>query len=147
MGIATDTDVQAGASKGSAVDHPAHYNLHPSRVEAVEVIEYLTGNLFNTVKYVWRADHKGKTVEDIEKSIWYIKRELGRNVFELPTVPQFVFDKTDRYVAAEPDKLRASIVFMSVDAHRDLSTYKENLRRTLVLLEELLERERAAAKN
>ena len=137
MGVATNTDVQTRATEGSAVDHPAHYNSHPSRVEAIEVIEYLTGNMFNTVKYVWRAAHKGKVVEDIQKSIWYIKRELGRVIIELPTIPQHVLDKTDRYVAAEPDKLRASIVFMSVDAHRELSTYKENLRRTLTLLEEL----------
>lgn len=129
---------------GSAVEHPAHYNLHPSNVEAIEVIEYLTGNMFNTVKYVWRADHKGKVIEDIQKSLWYIKRELGRHITELPTIPQYVFDKTNAYVAAEPDKLRASIVFMSVEAHRELSTYKENLRRTVFLLEQLLERELAA---
>lgn len=136
-----DTGIKA---KGSAVENPIHYNLHPSGIEAIEVIEHLTGNLFNTVKYVWRADHKGKVIEDIEKSLWYIKREIGRFITELPVVPKYVFEKTDAYVAAEPDKLRASIVFMAVDAHRDLSTYKENLRRTVDLLDQLLERERAA---
>lgn len=130
---------------GSAVEHPQHYNAHPSGVEAIDVIEHLTGNIFNTVKYVWRADHKGKTVEDIEKALWYIKRELFRNVTEIPTVPQHVFEKTNKYVAAETDKLRASIVFMSVDAHRELPTYKENLRRTVSLLEQLLERERSSS--
>lgn len=139
MANATQEDARPAVT-GSAVEHPAHYNLHKSGVEAIEVIEYLTGNMFNTVKYVWRADHKGKVVEDIQKSIWYIKRELGRFVTDLPTIPQHVFDKTDKYVAAEQDKLRASIIFMAVDAHRDLSTYKENLRRTLVLMEQLLER-------
>jgi hypothetical protein len=141
---ATQESTTSSKVTGSAVEHPAHYNLHKSGVEAIEVIEFLTGNLFNTVKYVWRADHKGKTVEDIEKSLWYIKRELVRFITELPTIPKYVFEKTDAYVAAEPDKLRASIVFMAVDAHRDLSTYKENLRRTVDLLDQLLERERAA---
>lgn len=143
MANATQGDTIAKVT-GSAVENPIHYNLHPSGVEAIEVIEHLTGNIFNTVKYVWRADHKGKTVEDIEKSLWYLKRELGRFITELPTVPNYVFEKTDAYVAAEPDRLRSSIVFMAVDAHRDLSTYKENLRRTVDLLEQLLERERAA---
>lgn len=141
---ATQESTTSSKVTGSAVEHPAHYNLHPSGIEAIQVIEHLTGNLFNTVKYIWRADHKGKTVEDIQKALWYIKRELVRHVTELPTVPQYVYEYTDRYVAAEPDKLRASIVFMSVDAHRELSTYKENLRRAVVLLEQLLERERAA---
>lgn len=133
------------AAASSAVDHPLHYNSHPSRIEAVEVIEYLTGNMFNTVKYIWRADHKGKPVEDIEKALWYAKRELGRFIQYIAPVPQFVFDKTDKYVAAEEDKLRASIVYVAVDAHRDLDTYKENIRRVIVLLEQLLEQTKPAA--
>jgi hypothetical protein len=129
---------------GSAVDHPRHYNSHKSGIEAIEVIEYLTGNMFNTVKYIWRANHKGKPVEDIEKALWYAKREAGRFIQYIAPVPQFVFDKTDKYVAAEEDKLRASIVYVAVDAHRDLSTYKENIRRVVVLLEQLLEQAKTA---
>lgn len=128
------------APTASAVDHPIHYNSHKSGVEAIDVIEFLTGNMFNTVKYIWRANHKGKPVEDIEKALWYAKRELVRVVTELATVPQHVYELADRYVTHEEDKLRASIVYVAVDAHRDLSTYKENVRRTVELLDELLER-------
>lgn len=135
MSNAVETAVTA-----SAVDHPVHYNSHKSGVEAIDVIEFLTGNMFNTVKYIWRANHKGKPVEDIEKALWYAKRELVRVVTELATVPQHVYELADRYVTHEEDKLRASIVYVAVDAHRDLSTYKENVRRTVELLDELLER-------
>jgi hypothetical protein len=28
------------------------------------------------VKYITRADHKGNRKQDLEKAIWYLKREL-----------------------------------------------------------------------
>jgi hypothetical protein len=35
-------------------------------------------NLGNAVKYIWRADLKGKQVEDLKKAVWYINREIER---------------------------------------------------------------------
>lgn len=35
-------------------------------------------NLGNSVKYIWRCGDKGKTTEDINKAIWYLKQELKR---------------------------------------------------------------------
>ena len=35
-------------------------------------------NLGNCLKYVARADHKGKPIEDLEKALWYLQRELAR---------------------------------------------------------------------
>lgn len=57
------------------VNHPRHYNLHPSGVEAVDVCEQMSFNVGNAVKYLFRHEHKGG-VEDLRKSLWYIKREL-----------------------------------------------------------------------
>lgn len=34
-------------------------------------------HLGNVIKYVWRADEKGNTLEDLEKAKWYIERELA----------------------------------------------------------------------
>lgn len=45
--------------KGSAVDHPAHYNSHPSGIECIDVVENMGFNVGNAVKYLWRADLKG----------------------------------------------------------------------------------------
>ena len=35
-------------------------------------------SLGNAVKYIARADHKGKPVEDLEKALWYIRHEIER---------------------------------------------------------------------
>lgn len=60
------------------VNHPDHYNGHPSGVEAIDVVEHMSFNLGNAVKYIWRCDLKGKTVEDLEKAKWYINREIAK---------------------------------------------------------------------
>ena len=61
----------------NTVDHPPHYNRHPSGVECITIVEHMTFNIGNAMKYLWRADHKGK-IEDLEKAVWYIQREIQR---------------------------------------------------------------------
>lgn len=61
-----------------AVDHPAHYNANPSGVECITVVEHLSFNVGNAVKYLWRADEKGRPLEDLEKAAWYVAREIAR---------------------------------------------------------------------
>jgi hypothetical protein len=34
--------------------------------------------LGNAMKYIWRADLKGDAIEDLEKAVWYIRREIER---------------------------------------------------------------------
>lgn len=62
----------------SNVDHPKHYNSHPSGIEAVDLCELLSFNLGNAVKYLMRADHKGARAEDLKKAAWYLRREAKR---------------------------------------------------------------------
>jgi len=59
------------------VNHPPHYNVHPSGIECIQVVEHMGFNLGNAIKYIWRADEKGKTVEDLKKAKWYIEREIA----------------------------------------------------------------------
>ena len=61
----------------SSVNHPDHYNAIPG-VECIDVVEHLPFNIGNAIKYLWRCDHKGKDVEDLEKACWYIRREIAR---------------------------------------------------------------------
>lgn len=78
-------DLHKGASS-DPVDHPAHY--HPGTYEAINVIEawQLGFCLGNAVKYISRAGHKPspsqtkeeKYIEDLEKSIWYLRRDIER---------------------------------------------------------------------
>jgi hypothetical protein len=60
------------------VDHPAHYNAHPSGIECIAVVEHMSFNLGNAIKYIWRADEKGNALEDLRKAAWYVQRELLR---------------------------------------------------------------------
>lgn len=55
----------------------AHYRL--GKVELIDLIERLTFNVGNAVKYLVRAGRKSESpVEDLEKAIWYAERELFR---------------------------------------------------------------------
>lgn len=89
------------------VNHPSHYNSHPSGVECITITEHMTFNVGNAVKYLWRAGLKDrpapidlanvpknitgvkqlmdaaamthiKHIEDLNKARWYIDRELKR---------------------------------------------------------------------
>jgi len=58
--------------------NPEHYK--GKTMEAIDVIEDfdLGYNLGNVVKYVLRADHKGKRLEDLKKAAWYLNREINK---------------------------------------------------------------------
>lgn len=60
------------------VNHPPHYNSHPSGVEAITICEHMNFCIGNAIKYLWRADRKGAPIEDLEKAVWYIRREIER---------------------------------------------------------------------
>lgn len=60
------------------VNHPKHYTNHPSGIECIQITEHMGFNLGNAVKYIWRADLKNDTIEDLKKAIWYIQRELKK---------------------------------------------------------------------
>ncbi len=61
------------------VDHPDHYK-DPSGVECIDVVEWMNFNRGNAIKYIWRAGKKDKEkeIEDLNKAIWYINREIER---------------------------------------------------------------------
>ncbi len=63
---------------GDKVNHPDHYKQHPSGVECITIAEHMNFNLGNVIKYVWRADEKGRDIEDLCKAVWYLEREIQR---------------------------------------------------------------------
>lgn len=65
-------------STGDMVNHPKHYTSHPSGVECIEITRHMGFNLGNAVKYIWRADLKGKRVEDLRKAIFYLEDEIAK---------------------------------------------------------------------
>ena len=69
------------------VNHPDHYTMHPSGVECIAITRWMTFNLGNVVKYIWRAGLKNedensslinKHIEDLEKAQWYLADEIAR---------------------------------------------------------------------
>ena len=61
------------------VNHPSHYGGENNPYEAIKVIEAwgLGFNLGNTAKYIARAAHKGRRVEDLKKARFYLDREIS----------------------------------------------------------------------
>ena len=69
----------APSSEKDNVNHPKHYNSHPSGIECIEIVRHHDFNIGNAIKYLWRAGLKGgedKLIEDLEKAIFYINDEI-----------------------------------------------------------------------
>lgn len=58
------------------INHPPHYNF--SYYEPIEVIEDWNLGFHEgcAVKYISRARHKGKEMQDLMKAIWYLERKV-----------------------------------------------------------------------
>jgi hypothetical protein len=74
--------ITEGPSKGAhvsdKVNHPKHYNSHPSGVECLTVVRHMNFLLGNAVKYLWRAGLKegADEIEDLKKAVFYIQDEI-----------------------------------------------------------------------
>lgn len=65
-------------SADDRVNHPSHYNTHPSGMECIQITEHMGFNLGNAVKYIWRCDLKADAIEDLRKAEWYVRREIEK---------------------------------------------------------------------
>ena len=60
------------------VNYPAHYNQ--GGVQCIDAIASMQGDGFkyylqgSAVKYIWRHEHKGKPIEDLDKAIWFLTK-------------------------------------------------------------------------
>lgn len=66
------------------VNHPEHYETNG--IECIDAMVASQGKeavsnycVCNAFKYIWRHQHKGKSVEDIQKSIWYLNKYVEFN--------------------------------------------------------------------
>lgn len=76
--IWTEETMQGRLTPANAdpVNRPAHYTGHPSGVECIQITEHMSFCRGNAMKYIWRAGDKGNEVQDLEKAIWYLQREI-----------------------------------------------------------------------
>lgn len=61
----------------SNVYSPSHYNT--GKIEVIDAIDDWNLGFYegNIVKYVARAKHKGKQLEDLKKAHWYLERLIN----------------------------------------------------------------------
>ena len=73
--------IEENETKNDPVNHPSHYT--DGKIEVIDFIEdkKLDFHLGNAVKYISRAGKKNpdKKIEDLEKAIWYIQREIKKS--------------------------------------------------------------------
>jgi hypothetical protein len=62
------------------VNHPIHYNCHPSGIECIEITRHCNFNIGSAIKYLWRQGLKegNSSVQDLRKAIWYIQDEINK---------------------------------------------------------------------
>lgn len=67
-------------SEHDPVNSPKHYTSHPSGIECIQIVEHMTFNIGNAIKYLWRNGLKNATphLQDLKKAQWYINREIER---------------------------------------------------------------------
>jgi len=63
---------------GDDVNHPPHYNSHPSGVECIEIARWMMFDPGNALKYVMREEYKGQSRKDAEKSRFYLTDALSK---------------------------------------------------------------------
>jgi hypothetical protein len=120
------------------VDHPRHYNQHPSGIETIEIIEHLPSNIANAVKYIWRCGLKQSEtpLRDLQSALWYTKREDERIThFELDGLP---YKKTDVVWRALAHKVCATPAVGLLESYLD-ALLTEDFERMVQLLEEAIE--------
>jgi len=80
-----DSDKDYCKNAPEAVNHPKHYTSLGATceecgadIECIQISERFGFCLGNVIKYTWRAELKGKTLEDLQKAVWYLNREIER---------------------------------------------------------------------
>jgi hypothetical protein len=71
------TEPKTASTSNDPVNHPPHYTWIQG-MEVIDITETLNFCMGNAVKYILRADFKGKPIEDMRKAIWYLEREIQR---------------------------------------------------------------------
>lgn len=87
----------------SLVNHPAHYNNHPSRIEAIDIIENFNFCLGNAFKYIFRYQLKGGS-EDLNKALWYLERQVSSSPLNVFTPNEELLNKAEALIRAEGNK-------------------------------------------
>lgn len=95
------TSFETAEGANPAVDHPTHYNTHPSGLECIQVIREMSVSPGLTVKHLWRVGQKDETRQDLEKALWYAE-DWRRQAVQLAHVTSKGKGLLERVIIAEP---------------------------------------------
>lgn len=91
------------------VNHPAHYETNG--IECIDAMVASQGKeavsnycVCNAFKYIWRHQHKGKSLEDIQKAIWYLSKYVELNEDQTSRSNASTIEG-DRFIETESDIL------------------------------------------
>jgi hypothetical protein len=70
----------AASSATGAISASAHSGTHRTPCERRSATWRRSQPGRNAIKYIWRADEKGKAIEDLRKAAWYVDREIERRL-------------------------------------------------------------------
>lgn len=72
-------------SDDQLINHPPHYlnsaaqcRNCSTQIECIDITEHLNFNLGNTIKYIWRCEHKDTKMRNLKKALWYLQREIKK---------------------------------------------------------------------
>lgn len=99
----TETSTTGETIDPAGVNHPAHYNVHPSGVECIDLVRDLGFDIGSAVKYVFRRGEKGDPVKDLGKALWYFE-DAQRTLTEPDPVTGNLRARFDLVIAFEPDR-------------------------------------------
>lgn len=125
------------------VNHPVHYNRHPSGVEAIEIIEHMNFCLGNAFKYLFRYRLKGGH-EDINKAIWYLERQLTNPEIPPSNVPKEIQAKIDLFLSSEKNKYLKP-VYENIISYQFHGFHPKSIWESIELLHHLEDEAKAAA--
>ena len=70
---------------GDNVNSPPHYTSSDAKcaacgcpIECIDITRHYSFSIGNAIKYLWRAEHKGNAIEDLQKAHWYIQDEIEK---------------------------------------------------------------------
>ncbi len=133
------------------VQKAPHYNGHPSGVECIDLAELMTFNAGNAFKYVFRRGSKGNEAQDLEKALWYTKRELSRVSLLLQNVPIYILRKYgSNNTFTEADEAKANLVieretdrtvrviYAALLTRADIKTYRIHLQNVQSRIQDMI---------
>jgi hypothetical protein len=143
------------------VQKARHYNVHPSGIECIEIVRFMSFNLGNAFKYVFRRGDKGNLVQDLEKAQYYVNDEIMLLESLIAMVPakdleQYRYNthltrsvqrKLQKVCDAEPDRLASAVFNRLLTWNCPIVEFIDQLGNASRFLSQMIEQAKQYAKN